>query len=157
MRSVEYRLINNCVLPEHLLYDVEEDLWAEEGDDGATIGMTDHSQTIAGNIMHVNFRVDPGDHVDAGDSLATIEAAKWIGVVKAPFPGTVAAVNEGIVEDAELVNRSPYHRGWVVEMEPDAGDALDDFVPVEEAQERYREKMDRMGLDDCVHCEEFEI
>lgn len=157
MRNVDYRLVNNCVLPENLVYDVEEDLWAEPGDDGVTIGMTDHSQTIAGNIMHVNFRVDPGDRVDAGDSLATIEAAKWIGVVKAPFTGTVTDTNDSIVDDAELVNRSPYHRGWVVEMESETEDALDGFVAVGEAQERYREKMDRMGLDDCVHCEEFEI
>lgn len=153
-----FRLVNNCVLPEDLRFDVEEDLWVEQEDGVLRVGMNDHSQTIAGSIMHVNFRVEPGDEVEAESRIAVIEAAKWIGVVKPGFGGEVVEVNAELERDAELVNRSPYRRGWVARIRPsDPEAAMERFVPVAEAEELYREKMERMGLDDCVHCEEFEI
>jgi len=155
----EYEAVNNCVLPTHLRYCVEEDMWLHEGRGGVvTVGMTDTAQTIAGSIMHAHYLVGPGDHREEGRNLMTLESAKWMGAVEAPFGGEVVEVNDAVSNDAYAINRSPYREVWLFRMEPDdPGEVEEKFVPVDEAEERYAEKMDEEDLDNCVHCEEFEI
>lgn len=158
----EYELVNNCILPRNLMYNVEEDVWARNDDGVVTLGWTDSSQTITGTILHVNFMKDVGEHVAEEKPLATVEAAKWMGAVRTPFSGEVAALNpdvEASPDGVHLINRSPYHRGWIVKLEPDdpVDEALSSFLPVDEAAEAYEEKMERLDLDACIHCDEFEI
>lgn len=160
--SREYELVNNCILPRDLVYNVEEDVWARADDGAITLGWTDSSQTITGSILHVNFLKEPGEAVAEEKPLATVEAAKWMGAVRTPFACEVAAVNHDVEESPDgvhLINRSPYNRGWIVKLEPDdpIDEALSPFVPVDEAVDAYEEKMERLDLDACIHCEEFEI
>lgn len=158
----EYELIKNCILPRNLVYNVEEDVWARDDDGVVTFGRTDSSQTITGSILHVNFLKEEGEQVAEGKPLATIEAAKWMGAVRTPVAGEVVALNDEVEESPDgvhLINRSPYHRGWIAKIRPDDSveDALSSFLSVDEAIEAYEEKMDRLDLDACVHCDEFEI
>lgn len=157
-----YEIVNNCVLPRGLYYNVEEDIWADEEDGIITIGWTDSSQSVTGSIKYLQYVIDEGDELEAGEPVATVEAAKWMGAVRVLFPGTVVGINDeaaGRAEEVHLINRSPYHRGWIARVEPlvpvDA--ALADFMPVDEAGTAYEEKMERHDLDPCIHCEEFEI
>ncbi len=156
-----YEVINNCILPRTLLYNVEEDVWARVDGDTVTLGWTDSSQTVTGSILYVDYQREPGDRLDGGEPIATVEAAKWMGVVRAPFAGELVAINEpiegrhGVVHP---VNRSPYHEGWIAEIEPDdPEDGLEDFRPIDEAIEAYEAKIERLDLDACVHCDSFEI
>ena len=157
-----YEVVNNCVLPRGLRYHVEDDVWARVDGDRVTLGWTDSSQTVTGSILYVDYRSEPGEVLEAGDPIATVEAAKWMGVVSAPFDGTLAAVNgaiEGRHGVVHPVNRSPYDAGWIATVEP-AGSveaSLEGFLPIDEAVEAYREKIDRLDLDACVHCDSFEI
>lgn len=157
-----YEVVNNCVLPRDLQYDVEDDVWARIDGDRVTVGWTDSSQTVTGSILYVDYRREQGDELEAGTPIATVEAAKWMGVVRAPFSGTLTGVNEAIEGRHGVVhpvNRSPYDEGWIAEMEP-AGSveaSLESFLPIDEAVEAYREKIDRLDLDACVHCDSFEI
>jgi glycine cleavage system H protein len=75
-----------CDIPPDLLYDVDRDVWVRPMPDGTiTLGMTDAAQTRSGKVLHIHFK-KPGRHLDAGQSTATIESAKWAG----PFPTPVA-------------------------------------------------------------------
>ena len=157
-----YEVINNCVLPRTLRYYVEDDVWARVDDGRVTLGWTDSSQTVTGSILYVDFRSDPGEHLDTGAPIATVEAAKWMGVVRAPFTGTLTGNNEAIKGRHGVVhpvNRSPYNAGWIATLEPEApvDESLAAFLPIDEAIDAYREKIDRLGLDACVHCDSFEI
>ena len=157
-----YEMVNNCVLPRPLQYDVEEDVWARVDGETITVGWTDSAQAVTGSILYVEYMQDPGEHLDAGTPIATVEAAKWMGVIRAPFAGDLLELNEEIEGRHGVVHpvtRGPYHAGWIARLDADASvaDALEEFLPVDEAIDAYAEKMDRLDLDDCVHCNSFEI
>jgi glycine cleavage system H protein len=57
-----------------------------------------------------------GSALAVGAVMVEVESTKSVGEVYAPFPGTVLAVNEAVLDRPELVNQDPYGEGWLVEM-----------------------------------------
>jgi glycine cleavage system H protein len=148
--------IRGCVLPLSLYYKVEEHLWLRmEADGTITLGLTDMAQTTAGRILVVSFR-PVGAHYQKGKTIAVVESAKWLGPLRAPMDGWLTAVNQDLLEDAGLVNRSPYRRGWLVRFRP-AHLELSDFLNAESAAQAYAGLMESRKLEDCVHCEGYEF
>src|SRR3990172_9800345 len=111
-----------CDLPPDLLYDVTRDVWIRPMPDGSiTLGMTDAAQTRSGKVLHIVFK-KPGRHLDAGQSAATIESAKWAGPFPTPVAGTVVETNEAtFAADVLIANRDPYGAGWISRLMPDTG------------------------------------
>jgi glycine cleavage system H protein len=153
-----FALVRNCALPRDLYYKIEEHLWARANPDGTvTIGLTDAAQTIAGAILYVNAR-QIGKHYERGKAVATVESGKWIGAIRTPVAGTLLEVNPAAMQDAGLLNRSPYKQGWIARIQPTqlAAD-LKLLVTGDVAIATYREFMEERGLSECVHCEGFEV
>lgn len=153
-----YELVRNCVLPLDLYYKIEDHLWVRPEPEGrVTVGFTDVAQTTAGAILHVTFK-EVGKFYPRGKVVALVESAKWLGPLRAPVSGTLVSVNEALLEDAGLINRSPYRRGWVVQLAPSAlEEDLRRLLRGPEAVAAYERLMAEKDLDDCVHCEGFEI
>ncbi len=148
--------VRSCVLPLNLYYKIEEHLWLRvETDENVTLGFTDVAQTTAGRMLVVSFR-PVGARYKQGKTIAIVESAKWLGPLRAPMDGMLVAVNESLLEDAGLVNRSPYRKGWVVRFQPDELD-LKDFLSGADAAQAYESFMERRNLDDCIHCEGYEF
>ncbi len=142
-----------CDIPPDLLYDVVRDVWIRPMPDGSiTLGMTDAAQTRSGKVLHILFK-KPGRHLDAGQSAATIESAKWAGPFPTPVAGTVVETNEAaFAADVLIANRDPYGAGWISRLQPDAWPAPDaDLVTGVEAIERYQARIDALGLS-CIRC-----
>lgn len=110
-----------CELPDALYYDVPRDVWLRPEDDGTVVlGMTDPAQTRAGKVIHILFK-KVGRHLGAGQSVATIESAKWAGPFSTPIAGTVVETNaEAFAADILVANRDPYGKGWLVRLDPDS-------------------------------------
>ena len=151
-------VVRSCVLPLDLYYKVEEHLWLHiEADGKVRLGFTDMVQTSAGRMLVVSFR-PIGAHYKQGKTIAIVESAKWLGPLRAPMDGTLCEGNTALFEDAGLVNRSPYRKGWIVLFEPDDLETgLKDFVTDQEAAQAYENFMERKNLDDCIHCEGYEF
>ncbi len=142
-----------CDIPPELFYDVASDVWIRPMPDGSiTLGMTDAAQTRSGKILHILFK-KPGRHLDAGQSAATIETAKWAGPFSTPVAGTVVETNEATFSaDILIANRDPYSAGWISRLRPDAWPALEaGLVTGEEAIARYETRIDELGLN-CFRC-----
>lgn len=142
-----------CEIPPDLWYDVERDVWLRPHDDGeVTLGMTDPAQTRAGKFLHVLFK-RVGRHLDAGQSAATVESAKWAGPVPTPIAGTVVATNEAaFTSDVLVANRDPYGSGWLVRLRPDAWPRPDaGLVTGPEAVSRYEARIEQLGVS-CMRC-----
>ncbi len=150
--------VNSCIILSDLYYKIEEHLWLRINDDKSiTLGFTDVAQTTAGRILIVSFR-PVNAYYKQGKAIAIVESAKWLGPVRAPMSGTLVAVNEMLLTDAGLINRSPYKKGWIARFQPDDLTAgLQAFVTGEEAARAYEMLMKRRNLDDCVHCEGYEF
>ena len=142
-----------CEIPPDLWYDVPRDVWLRPEDDGTVVlGLTDPAQTRAGKVLHVQFK-KVGRHIEAGQSAATIESAKWAGPFPTPVAGTVVQTNEeGFGVDILIANRDPYGLGWLVRLEPDAWEPeAIGLVTGPLAVERYGQRIDELGVS-CLRC-----
>jgi glycine cleavage system H protein len=109
-------LVRGCDLPDDLLYDVDNNMWYRESDDGTVIcGMTTVAAALAGPLVAFTPK-KVGRKVAAGKSCATIESGKWVGPAKLAFDAEVVEVNEALSADPKLANAEPYGAGWMVKV-----------------------------------------
>lgn len=157
--AADLAILHNCVLLRSLYYDIPNHIWLQVDPEGSTVtlGLTDVAQTTAGNMLIVSYR-PTGRHFSKGKAVAVVESSKWLGPLRTPVAGTLVEVNENLPEDAGLINRSPYCKGWLVRMSPDDLPAdLSDLVTGEVAITMYGAFMAEKNLDDCIHCEGYEL
>lgn len=148
-------VFSGCDIPEALHYDVEHDVWARFDASGEiTLGMTDPAQTRCGKLVSVRFK-KVGRHVPRGQSLATIESAKWVGPFPAVLSGEIVANNEAAFRDDILVaNKDPYGAGWLVRIRPsDAESESQELVTGQEASLRYQARIAALEIH-CYRCAE---
>jgi glycine cleavage system H protein len=148
-------VFHGCDIPETLHYDVDRDVWARfEADGTATLGMTDPAQTRCGKIVSVRFK-PAGREVRRGQSLVTIESAKWVGPFPAILSGRIVGHNErGFRADILAANRDPYGAGWLVRLQPTGpGAERAALVTGGEAVARYQARIAELALT-CFRCAE---
>ena len=121
--------------PKDLKY-LKTDEWVKVENGIATIGITDYAQDSLSDVVFVEFDVDPGQEVKAGDTMATIESVKAAAEVVFPVGGTVIEVNSGLVDTPELLNEAPYAGGWMVKVKAAEGSESPDLMDAE-AYEAY--------------------
>ena len=107
--------------PADLKYTAEHE-WVQVVGDHLRIGITDYAQEALGDIVFVTLPA-VGTDVAPGASMGEVESTKSVSDVYAPLAGTVAARNEALDANPELVNSDPYGEGWMVEIAP--ADGLD--------------------------------
>lgn len=142
-----------CQIPEDLYYDMPRDVWLRPENDGTVVmGMTDPAQTRAGRILHILFK-KVGRRLEAGQSVATIESAKWAGPFATPVAGTVVATNSvAFAADILVANRDPYGLGWLVRLDPDrwAPEAIG-LVTGPGAVVQYEDRINELDIS-CLRC-----
>jgi glycine cleavage system H protein len=116
-------------VPAELRYTNDHE-WVAVNGNRARIGITDFAQDALGDVVFVQTPT-VGQTVSAGDSFSEVESTKSVSDIYAPVAGTVAAVNEQLASNPDLLNSDPYGAGWICEIEmsnPDDADALLDAV-----------------------------
>lgn len=99
-------------IPEGLLYTKEHE-WVRIEADTAIMGITDYAQNSLGDITFVELP-EKGAEAKQSGVIATVESVKAASDVYAPLSGVVDKINQDIVDSPELVNQSPYYKGWFV-------------------------------------------
>ena len=145
--------VRGCMLPDDLLYDVDNHIWFKEQDDGnVKLGMTTIATAMAGQLVAFTPK-KIGRKVDTGKSCATVESGKWVGPAKSAAAGEVVAVNEELVNKPALANEDPYEAGWMVIIKPaDWASAKAGLTPGTDVAAKYEAKMDADGFSGCA-CE----
>jgi glycine cleavage system H protein len=105
------------VFPDDLWYD-KNHFWARIEGDTVVMGTTDFAQKLAGDIGYVEIP-EEGQKVTQGKPFGSIESGKWVGRIYAVFSGEVTAVNEALEDEPELINSSPYDKGWICKITPE--------------------------------------
>lgn len=101
--------------PEELRYSRSHE-WVKKLEDGTVvIGLTDYAQDALGDLVFVNLP-EEGDEVTAGEAFADVESVKAVSDVFSPVTGTVAEVNEALLDAPELMNEDPYE-AWLIRVE----------------------------------------
>jgi glycine cleavage system H protein len=145
--------IRGCDLPDDLLYDVENNIWYRENDDGTvTLGMTTVAAAMAGPLVAFTPK-KAGRSVKEGKSCATIESGKWVGPAKIAFEAEIAAVNDNLAENPKIAGADPYGEGWMVKVTPaDWSAAKATLTPGTDVAAPYEAKM---VADEFAGCEEL--
>lgn len=97
--------------PNDLLYSKSHE-WLKEEGDGFTVGLTDYAQEQMGDIVFVNLPM-VGDELKAGEALGDVESVKAVADVICPVSGTVAEINEDLLESPQRINERPYD-AWLI-------------------------------------------
>jgi glycine cleavage system H protein len=97
-----------------LLYTDDDEWILVEGDEG-TVGISDYAQNSLSDIVYLELP-GVGDTFDAGESFGVVESVKAAAELLMPIAGEVIAVNEGLVDEPELVNSDPYGGAWMVKI-----------------------------------------
>ena len=99
-------------------YYTKEHEWVRVETDKCRIGVTDYAQDSLHEIVYVDLpRV--GAKVTHMQSLGTVESVKAVADVYSPISGQVVEVNNELSDAPELVNKSPYEKGWITIIRPD--------------------------------------
>jgi len=109
-----------------LLYS-REHVWVRVDGDLATIGITDHAQERLGEILLLDLpEVD--SYVEKDEPFGSIESAKAVVELISPVSGVIISVNEDITDDIGIINSDPHDTGWMIIVEMDDLEELDDLL-----------------------------
>ena len=117
-------------IPRNLKYSREHE-WVELDSDGlAVVGITDHAQEAIGELVYVEGP-EEGQSFTRGDACVVIESVKAASDVYAPVAGELAAFNEKLNDEPELVNQNPYSDGWLIKLRLTDPSDLDELLDAE--------------------------
>ena len=125
-------------IPEGLYY-TEDHEWVEMENGTGRVGITDHAQDELGDIVFVELP-GKGEEFEQHDNFGVIESVKAVSDMYIPVSGTIAEVNEELLDSPELINDEPYEGGWIIEIEVSAEDELDELMDAEEYKEYLEEE-----------------
>ena len=121
-------------IPNNLKF-LESHEWAREEDDGSvTVGISDHAQSLLGDIVFVELP-EVGSEVNKQDDVAVVESVKAASDVYTPLSGEVLEVNEILTDRPEVINSSPYRDGWFFKIKPNNIEELSELLDNEAYQE----------------------
>jgi glycine cleavage system H protein len=115
--------------PEDLRYTAEHEWVRSTGSGTVVVGITDFAQDALGDIVYVSLP-GVGDTLTAGGACGEVESTKSVSDIYAPLAGEVVARNDGLDASPELVNSDPYGEGWMFELRPEDGGAVDGLLSV---------------------------
>ena len=101
--------------PEDLKYAKSHE-WVKTLEDGTVlVGVSDYAQDALGDLVFVNLP-EAGDEVTEGEPFADVQSVKAVSDVYSPVSGTVAEINEALLDAPESINEAPYE-AWFVKVE----------------------------------------
>lgn len=98
--------------PDDILYTKEHE-WVRIENGKARIGITDYAQKELGDIVFVELP-EVGSEVTAMEPLGVVESVKTVSDIYSPVSGKVLEINDELESIPELVNSSPYEKGWMI-------------------------------------------
>ncbi len=107
----------SLVVPTGLYFD-KSHTWAFMEKDGLVgVGIDDFLQHVIGPVTKINMK-ETGSKIKKGESFLSINQDGKQLCLKAPISGTIKSQNKELLSNSELLNNSPYEKGWVYMIEP---------------------------------------
>ena len=116
------------------LYYTDDHEWLRVENGMATVGITDFAQSELGDIVFVEIEPE-GTELGRDEIFGTIEAVKTVSELYMPVSGILTALNDELEQAPEVVNDDPYGDGWMIEIELEDPDEIDDLMEAEEYDE----------------------
>jgi glycine cleavage system H protein len=124
--------------PKDLKYTKEHE-WVKVEGKIATIGITDYAQDSLGDVVYVELPQEGGS-VTKHEPFGVVESVKAVSDLYSPVSGSVAEVNDAIIDSPEAINEDPYGDAWMVKVEISSQSELDDLLTADEYQKFIEEE-----------------
>lgn len=95
------------------------------------LGITDFAQDQLGDIVFVDLP-ELGASTQAGKACLVVESVKSASDVICPVDGKIIEVNEQLADEPELINESPYEKGWIVKIKVDENHVIEGKITLDE-------------------------
>ncbi|NQY51161.1 MAG: glycine cleavage system protein GcvH [Piscirickettsiaceae bacterium] len=82
-----------------------------------TVGITDHSQNLLGDVVFAQLP-KVGEHFVAKEECMFLESVKSVSSIYMPLSGSIYAINTSIADDPELINQDSFGNGWLFKVAP---------------------------------------
>ncbi len=103
-------------IPQKLQYTKTHE-WLKNDKDIVTIGITDHAQTMLGDLVYVELP-EVETSFDLGQECAVVESVKAAADIYCPVAGEIVEINYAVIENPQLINEDPYGKGWLIRVRP---------------------------------------
>jgi len=101
-------------VPDGLVYTKEHE-WARVTGNTAKVGITDYASKTLNDIVYLTLP-SVGQELKQFVSFGTVESIKAVSELYSPLSGQVTNTNQGLLDHPELINKSPYEAGWIIEI-----------------------------------------
>ena len=109
--------------------------WAKLEEDGTVVGgISDHAQEALGDVVVVELP-ELGLELEAKSEVGVVESVKAASDIYSPVSGVICAINEQLEGSPEIVNDSPYDKGWFFKITASDPEEFSSLLSVE----KYRE------------------
>jgi len=106
----------------------KEHEWVKTGADlVVTVGITHFAQDSLGDVVFVELP-EVGSEVVQFEKMGEIESVKAVSDLFCPVSGQVIERNESLIDNPELVNDSPFDKGWMLKIELSRTSELDSLL-----------------------------
>ncbi|CEF67886.1 Glycine cleavage system H protein, mitochondrial [Strongyloides ratti] len=112
--------------------------WVMIKNEIGTVGISDYAQESLGDIVYVELP-EVGGQVEKGDSVGTIESVKAASDVYTPVSGKIHEINETTTDEPNIINKSPYEKGWLFKIILSNPDELKGLMN-EEAYQKFKQE-----------------
>ena len=100
----------------------------------ATVGITDFAQRELGDIVYVEVETVE-ESLNADEIFGTVEAVKTVSDLFLPIAGKIIEFNESLDSTPEDVNNDPYGTGWMIKMEIDDIEEVNNLLSAQQYKE----------------------
>lgn len=124
--------------PENLKYlDTHEYARIDEEEGQVTVGITAFAIDQLGEIVFLELP-EVGDSVEKGEAFGNIESVKAVESLKSPVTGAVVERNDTLVEAPEQIGDDPYGDGWLIKVQVENLEDLEDAMSAEEYKDQVQ-------------------
>ena len=120
-------------IPLNLKYTKDHE-WISVDEKIATVGVTDFAQRELGDIVYVEVET-VGESLNTDEIFGTVEAVKTVSDLFLPIAGKIIEFNESLDNTPEDVNNDPYGTGWMIKMEIDDIEGVNNLLSAQQYKE----------------------
>ncbi|MFL2638598.1 MAG: glycine cleavage system protein GcvH [Flavobacteriaceae bacterium] len=108
--------------------------WVRIENNIATVGITDYAQSELGDIVYVEIET-LDESLKKEEVFGSVEAVKTVSDLFLPISGKIIEINQSIEDNPEVINEDPYERGWIVKIQVDNPNEMNELLDSESYKE----------------------
>jgi glycine cleavage system H protein len=121
--------------PENLKFLDSHEYARLDDNDVVVVGISAFAIDQLGDVVFLELP-EIGDTVERGEKFGTVESVKAVEDLKSPVTGEVLERNEALIEAPEQLGDDPYGDGWLIKIQAEDIEQLDDAMTAEEYKEQ---------------------